>query len=85
MNEPEILFKLNHPHIVRVHGWTEWSGSMALILEYLPGGNLWNLLKNKRVKLAAALRLRICTEVADAISFIHNLTDQVRVDQFMET
>lgn len=78
-NELELLQKSNHAHILRVHGWSQWSGSMALILEYLPGGNLKNFLRNPNSRIRTILRLRICAELADAIAFIHNLTKEQRL------
>jgi len=74
-----VLQSLSHAHIVHIHGWTEWPGSMALVLEYLPAGNLYTLLRDQQNKVHTCLRLRMCFEVADAIAFIHNRAESSRL------
>lgn len=75
-NELELLQKANHTNILRVHGWTKWCGSMALVMEYMPGGNLRRLLHDQNIPLPIVLRLRMCAEIASGISFIHNFNSQ---------
>lgn len=74
-SELEMLQQINHDCIVRIHGWTRWRNSVALVMEYLPGGNLNKLVRNPECCVADVLRLRICTEIARAISFLHSLDE----------
>nr|CAB3262230.1 uncharacterized protein LOC100178883 [Phallusia mammillata] len=78
-HEMETLQQVNHENIVRLYGWAKWPYAMALIMEYLPGGNLNNLLFDVKVDLRPALQLRIGTEVACALALIHNLGDRKRI------
>ena len=48
-------------------------------MEYLPNGNLWHLLSEKAIKIGIILRLRMCSEVASALAFIHNLSADIRL------
>ena len=43
-------------------------------MEYLPGGNLKRLLMNKRIVLSPKLRLRLSSEIANGVSFLHNFS-----------
>ena len=77
--ELNLLQQAKHKHVVHVYGWSKWPNSMALIMDYMPGGNLWRLLVDHDIQLAPVLQLRICAEIADGIAFIHNLTDDNRL------
>lgn len=65
--------KINHANVLRIFGWSKWSNSMGIIMEYLPGGSMGSVLLNKRANIAPCLRLRMSHEVADGLSFLHNL------------
>jgi hypothetical protein len=45
--EVEAATRLQHPHIVTVHEVKEWAGRVALVLEYVEGGNLAEKLNGK--------------------------------------
>jgi len=77
--ELELLQTAQHKRILRVHGLTEWPDSMAMVLEYMPGGNLRFFLRRVRNSLKNGLRLRISYEIADGIAFMHNLTPARRL------
>jgi len=78
-SELELLQRSNHENILRVFGWSKWRNSMGLIMEYMSGGNLRQLLMNPGIPLSPSLRLRMSTEIANGISFIHNFTEQRRL------
>ena len=63
-------------NVVRLHGYVMWSGSAAIIMEYLPNGNLFELLVDKDIPIGALLRLRVCSEIAGALAYIHNLLEE---------
>ena len=48
-----------------------WDNAVAIIMEYMPAGNLWELLDNKSVDVTPLLSLRICKDIADGIDFLH--------------
>jgi len=62
-------------YIVCVYGWVKWSGSMGLVLEYMPGGNLTRFLEYDDCRSSLLLFLRIFFELASALAFIHNLPE----------
>ena len=79
-SELEVLQKVMNKYIACVYGWTEWPGSMALILEYMPGGNLTRLLDDEDCNRSLMLPfLRIFFELASGLAFIHNLPTLRRV------
>jgi len=77
--ELELLLKANHENIVRVFGWSVWANSMGLIMEYMSAGNLRRLLIDVDVVLHVNLRLRMSSEIANGISFLHDLSEKHRL------
>ncbi|XP_076810780.1 uncharacterized protein LOC143453357 isoform X1 [Clavelina lepadiformis] len=73
------LQKANHENIVRVYGWTHWPGAVAIIMEYLPAGNLKAILMDENVVLGPLLRARFGEEIANGLAFIHNVFDNKRL------
>ena len=61
------------PHAVRFYGYVQWFNAVGLVMEYFPNGDLYELLINTDAKLGALLRYRICYEVAEGLSQLHNL------------
>ena len=70
-------------NIVRLHGYVPANNAVGLVMEYLPNGNLHNLLINASIPIGAFLRLRMCSEVADGLSQIHNLRDVSCCDKML--
>jgi len=52
---------------------------MALIVEYMSGGNLRRLLLDVDIVLHMNLRLRMSSEIANGISFLHNISEKHRL------
>ncbi|CAK8681968.1 unnamed protein product [Clavelina lepadiformis] len=73
------LQQANHENIVRVYGWTNWPGAVAIIMEYLPAGNLKAILMDEDIVLGPLLRARFGEEIANGLAFIHNLFDNKRL------
>ncbi len=61
---------LTHPCIVRVDDWGEAGSHHYIVMEYVTGGTLRDLLR-RRGPLPQALALRIAVEVADALAHAH--------------
>jgi len=75
-----VLQTLRNNHIVCVFGWTEWPGSMALVLEYMPGGNLTRFLDDADCNRSSMLLfLRVFFELSSGLAFIHNHHSEHRV------
>ena len=77
--ELELLLRAQHENIVKVFGWSDWANSMGMIMEYMSGGNLRLLLINEDVVLHMNLRLRMSSEIANGISFLHHFSEEHRL------
>lgn len=70
--ESEVLGKLNHPNIVKLLTAGESGGQYYLIMEYVGGGTLADLLK-RQPQLPLEQALGIALELADALARTHHL------------
>jgi tRNA A-37 threonylcarbamoyl transferase component Bud32 len=67
--EARALARLNHPQIVAVHDFGEAGGFPFLIMEYVDGVNLRQLLQSGRLEPAQALA--IVPQLCDALQYAH--------------
>ena len=70
--EGEALRKLNHPNIVKVLATLEENDQLYLVMEYVGGGSLADLLKRQH-QLPIAQVISIGLELSDALSRAHHL------------
>ena len=71
VREGVALRDLNHPNIVKMLDEVEEAGHHYLIIEYLPGGDLSDLLKAGRLPVSKVLQLAI--DICDALTRAHRL------------
>lgn len=74
--EGQALRDLNHPNIVKMFDMLEEGGAYYLIMEFIPGGDLRNLLTKalgQRRRLSLQRVLNIGLDVADALTRAHRL------------
>src|SRR5579862_9324852 len=73
--EARLLASLNHPHIAAIYGREESGGTQFLVLEYVPGPTLADVLKRGalpvREALDAARQITEALEAAHAKGIIH--------------
>ena len=69
LQEAKSASALNHPNIVTVHGITQAFGSDFLIMEYVAGKTLDELIPDKGLPLKQALKYAV--EIADALAAAH--------------
>lgn len=69
--ESDALRKLNHPNIVHLQEWVEADGNYYIVMEYLEGGSLSDLLRNKPLPLDRILDISL--DLADALTRTHRL------------
>ncbi|MCI0643946.1 MAG: protein kinase [Chloroflexi bacterium] len=72
VREGESLRQLNHPNIVKMLAAVEEDGRYYLIMEYVPGGSLQDLL-DRQAPLPLRRVLQISLELADALARAHHL------------
>ena len=68
--EAELLAKLSHPHIVTIHDFGETGGLYYLVMEFVDGVNLRELLRGGRLPPAEALA--IVPAICDALQYAHD-------------
>ncbi len=68
--EARSVASLNHPHVLRVFDWGEDNDEPYLVLEYLGGGSLRDLL-DRDVRLTHAQAAVLGAEVAQGLAYAH--------------
>ena len=68
--EARSVASLNHPHVLRVFDWGEDTDGPYLVLEYLGGGSLRDLL-DRGVRLSLSQASQLGTEVAQGLAYAH--------------
>ena len=63
---------LSHPNIVKYIGCSLAQPNLALVLEFVPGANLFDLLYIQQVSYDAATRLHIAKQLSDVIAYLHS-------------
>jgi len=70
--EGEALRRLNHPNIVKIMATAEEDGQHYIVMEYVGGGSLADLLR-RQPKLPIERAVAIALELSDALSRAHHL------------
>ena len=70
-NEKEILSKMHHPFLVRLYWTTHTTNLLYLLLEYIPGGELFQLMR-KREKFDSKTAIFYASEVLLALDYLHH-------------
>ena len=68
--EARSVASLNHPHVLRVFDWGEDQDGPYLVLEYLGGGSLRDLL-DRDIRLSLSQAAQLGTEVAQGLAYAH--------------
>jgi eukaryotic-like serine/threonine-protein kinase len=68
--EARSVASLNHPHVLRVFDWGEDTDGPYLVLEYLGGGSLRDML-DQDVRLSHSQAAVLGTEVAQGLAYAH--------------
>ncbi|KAF2073936.1 hypothetical protein CYY_004760 [Polysphondylium violaceum] len=67
--EVELLGSLQHPNLVTCYGYT--INPMCILMEYLPTGNLFDLIHSREQKLDSALILQFAFDIARGMQHLH--------------
>lgn len=70
-NEKDILSKINHPFLVRLYWTTHTNSLLYLLLEYVPGGELFQLMRKKE-KFESKIAIFYASEVLLALDYLHH-------------
>ena len=71
VQEATILSQLRHSAICTLLGTCMQQGLPALVLEFMSGGSLFDLLHNSNVTLTPPLLSRLALEVATGVAYLH--------------
>jgi serine/threonine-protein kinase len=70
--EARTVASLEHPHILPVIDFGEQHGTLYLVMRYINGGTLADLIE-KHGRLAPHVALRYLTEIGEALDYAHSL------------
>ena len=69
--EIEIMYKLDHPHIIKLYSHFEDDDDFCLIMEYASKGQLFSFIK-KHKKLNQVMAKQFMKEIISAVKYLHN-------------
>src|SRR5882757_1556668 len=68
--EAQAAANLNHPNIVAIYDWGQESGTYFIVMEYVEGRSLRDLIRSEG-RLDAGQAAEITAEIASALAFAH--------------
>ena len=74
--EIEIMYKLNHPHIIKLINHFEDNEKIYLIMPYASKGQLYSLLR-KQVRFDQRTAAQYMREVLEAVRYIHSFSPKI--------
>jgi len=71
-NEISVLQKLKHPNIVQYKDYFSTKKYMNIVLEYVEGGSLQSLIKQKNITVTEDLLNKYIKQVLEGLDYIHS-------------
>lgn len=72
INEAKVLSTLTHQNIVTLYDFTEFEENLVIIMEYIEGNSLENIIRNVTGAIPEARAINIFSQILNAFSFAHN-------------
>lgn len=79
LDEARIASKLRHPNIVQIYELGEDDGEYFIVMEYIEGGDLADLLdhaEERATEIPIAMSVRIIADVLAALDYAHDFADE---------
>ncbi|XP_076816862.1 uncharacterized protein LOC143462538 isoform X2 [Clavelina lepadiformis] len=71
--EANVLVRLKHKNVVKVHGMTLWLNSLGIVMEIIEGENLEDFLIVQDPECVPwGLKMKFAEEMADGLSYLHH-------------
>ena len=78
LDEARLVSRVQHPNVVQVYDYLAQDGQPLIVMEYLPGLSLWDLIRARRKdgqRLAAPLVAYVVRQAALGLHAAHELRD----------
>ena len=76
--EIEIMYRVHHPNVVKLFGHFEDNKYCYFIMEYIPGGNVYNLVPKNRFRTVPIQTIAsIMKDVISAVYFLHHMSPPI--------
>ena len=76
--EAEIMYRINHPNIIKLYGHFEDNTYCYFIIEYMPGGNIYSLVpKYGHKKISTQTVASILKDIISATYYLHHMTPPI--------
>ena len=69
--EAQILARLHHPNLPRVIQHFSYEGSQYLVMDFVEGQDLWEMVQQREQPLNERQALDYLTQVCDAVEYLH--------------
>nr|XP_018669580.1 serine/threonine-protein kinase PCRK1 isoform X2 [Ciona intestinalis] len=78
--EIKLLEVGRHDNVLCLRGYTVWTRSCGIIIDYMQGGDLKSLLEMENIQnIKPSLKLRFMSHAASGIRFLHNAQERKRI------
>ena len=76
--EIEIMYRINHPNVVKLYGHFEDNNFCYFIMEYVPNGNVYSLIpKHGKKKQSNQLIASIVKDIISATYYLHHMNPPI--------
>ena len=76
--EIEIMYRINHPNVVKLYGHFEDNNFCYFIMEYVPNGNVYSLIpKHGKKKQSNQLIASIVKDITSATYYLHHMNPPI--------
>lgn len=76
-SETLILAKVRHPNLVQIFDYFELGDKQYLVMEYIPGENLEDVVKQRQIPFTESEVLNWAQTLCDVLNYLHTLTPPI--------